>query len=164
MPDKVDQQIAEKLNQKKLEPQKAKAPTNRDKQYLSMGQLMTWINYMLSHHNFYETIEDLSEGSGYLVLFDQLFPGAINMNLVKKVPKSRYDFFKNWDLLNKAFFKLKINYVLNTETQSQGTTKINFNFLKWFKEFFDVNATDELLIKSKAALNEEKIFEENRKK
>uniref|UniRef100_A0A0N5ALR1 Calponin-homology (CH) domain-containing protein n=1 Tax=Syphacia muris TaxID=451379 RepID=A0A0N5ALR1_9BILA len=84
-------------------------------------------------------IEELSTGAAYCQLTDLLFRGSITLKKVKWNTRNDIDCLHNWRLLQFAWKDLGINKVIPVERLIRSRFQDNFEFLQWFKKFFDAN-------------------------
>ncbi|VDD94721.1 unnamed protein product [Enterobius vermicularis] len=93
-------------------------------------------------------IEELSTGAAYCQLTDLLFRGSIPLKKVKWNSRTDVDCLHNWRLLQFAWKELGVNkvpyftyakQVIPVERLVCAKFQDNFEFLQWFKKFFDAN-------------------------
>lgn len=68
-----------------------------------------------------------------------LFPGVIQLKRVKWNSKLELDWLSNWKLLQTAWKQIGIDKIVPVEKLIKGKFQDNFEFLQWFKKFFDAN-------------------------
>ncbi|XP_037933303.1 microtubule-associated protein RP/EB family member 2-like isoform X1 [Teleopsis dalmanni] len=104
----------------------------------SRFELVQWVNDTLLSTNI-SKVEEMSKGYHYCQMFDQIFPGVINMNKVKFSTELARDHIGNFKLLQKAFISADITKELKIEDLIIGRFKNNFALLVWFRKFYDIN-------------------------
>lgn len=103
----------------------------------SRHELLAFVNSSL-HANL-TRIEELSTGAAYCQLTDLLFRGSIPLKKVKWNARTDVDCLHNWRLLQFAWKELGINKMIPVERLVYARFQDNFEFLQWFKKFFDAN-------------------------
>ncbi|VDK70681.1 unnamed protein product, partial [Anisakis simplex] len=83
----------------------------------------------------------MSTGAAYCQLTDFLFRGKIPLRKVKWNSKSELDWISNWRLLQTSWKELGVEKAVPVERLIKGKFQDNFEFLQWFKKFFDANCT-----------------------
>merc|ERR1712037_1083180 len=68
-----------------------------------------------------------------------LFPGSIRLKMVKYNAKHEHEFVNNFKSLQNAFKKMGVDKVISVERLVKGRFQDNFEFVQWFKKFFDAN-------------------------
>uniref|UniRef100_A0A915LCS0 EB1 C-terminal domain-containing protein n=1 Tax=Meloidogyne javanica TaxID=6303 RepID=A0A915LCS0_MELJA len=81
----------------------------------------------------------LHTGAGYCLFTEILFPGTINMKKVKFNSRMELDWLSNWKIVQTAWKQLGVEKVVAVEKLIKGKFQDNFEFLQWFKKFFDAN-------------------------
>ncbi|XP_060071082.1 microtubule-associated protein RP/EB family member 1-like isoform X2 [Ylistrum balloti] len=104
---------------------------------LSRHDMLSWVNDNLQTS--YSKIEELCSGSVYCQFMDILFPGNIPMKQVKFNTKLEHEYIQNFKRLQICFQKLGVDKVIPVERLVKGRFQDNFEFLQWFKKFFDAN-------------------------
>ncbi|XP_077949159.1 microtubule-associated protein RP/EB family member 3 isoform X1 [Gasterosteus aculeatus] len=104
---------------------------------LSRHDMLAWVNdsLQLTHTK----IEQLCSGSAYCQLMDMLFPGCILMKKVKFNAKLEHEYINNFKVLQGSFKRMKVDKIISVERLVKGKFQDNFEFLQWFKKFFDAN-------------------------
>nr|CAD2208455.1 unnamed protein product [Meloidogyne enterolobii] len=87
----------------------------------------------------FRKIEQLHTGAGYCLFTEILFPGTINMKKVKFNSRMELDWLSNWKIVQTAWKQLGVEKVVAVEKLIKGKFQDNFEFLQWFKKFFDAN-------------------------
>merc|ERR1719436_851979 len=68
-----------------------------------------------------------------------LFPGSTRLKQVKFGAKHEHEFIHNFKLLQNSFKKMGVDKVIPVERLIKGRFQDNFEFVQWFKKFFDAN-------------------------
>ncbi|RUS69491.1 hypothetical protein EGW08_022745 [Elysia chlorotica] len=111
--------------------------TNSSENNLSRHDMLKWINDTLQSQ--YSKIEELSSGAAYCQLLDMLFPGAVGLKKVKFGTKLEHECIQNFKVMQFSFKKLGVDKVVPVERLVKGKFQDNFEFVQWFKRFFDAN-------------------------
>lgn len=106
---------------------------------LSRHDMLQWVNDSLQSS--FAKIEDLSTGAAYCQFMDMLFPDAnvINLKSVKLNTKLEHESVNNWKLVQKAFKKQGVDKIIPVDKLVKAKFQDNFEFVQWFKKFFDAN-------------------------
>jgi len=113
------------------------ALTSATSDNLSRHDMISWINTSLSLQH--KKIEELCSGAVYCQFMDMLFPGCIRLKMVKYNAKHEHEFVNNFKTLQNAFKKMGVDKVIPVERLVKGRFQDNFEFVQWFKKFFDAN-------------------------
>uniref|UniRef100_W5MEM5 DNA (cytosine-5-)-methyltransferase n=1 Tax=Lepisosteus oculatus TaxID=7918 RepID=W5MEM5_LEPOC len=100
-------------------------------------ELLAWLNDSLQTK--FTKVEQICSGAAYCQLMDWLFPGSMDLNKIKFQAQEELEFIHNYNLLQKSFRKTGVTKVIPVDELVKGAFQINFQFLKWFKKFFDAN-------------------------
>ncbi|XP_022090925.1 microtubule-associated protein RP/EB family member 1-like isoform X3 [Acanthaster planci] len=112
--------------------------TNQTTDNLSRADMLQWVNNSLSLH--YTKIEEMCSGAAYAQFLDLLFPGAnINLKKIKFNSKLEHEYITNWKYVQSIFKKAGIDKVIPIDKLIKGKFQDNFEFIQWFKKFFDAN-------------------------
>merc|ERR1712012_1159542 len=68
-----------------------------------------------------------------------LFPGSLNLRKIKWEAKLEHEFVGNFKVLQASFKLLHVDKVIPVERLIKGRFQDNFEFVQWFKKFFDAN-------------------------
>merc|ERR1719474_2527894 len=68
-----------------------------------------------------------------------LFPGSIQMKKVKFTTKLEHEYIQNFKILQAAFKKMNVDKIVPVDRLVKARFQDNFEFLQWFKKFFDAN-------------------------
>ncbi|CAD5206621.1 unnamed protein product [Bursaphelenchus okinawaensis] len=104
---------------------------------LSRNELLAWVNDCLQSN--FTKIEQLHTGAGYCLFTDFLFPDALPLKRVKWNSRLELDWLANWKLVQVSWKQLNVDKVVPVEKLIKGKFQDNFEFLQWFKKFFDAN-------------------------
>ncbi|KAJ7333763.1 Microtubule-associated protein RP/EB member 3 [Desmophyllum pertusum] len=104
---------------------------------LSRHEMLQWINDSLELK--YSKIEQLCSGAAYCQFMDMLFMDCVNMTKVKFASNQEHEFINNWKILQKAFKAAGVDKAVPVERLVKGKFQDNFEFVQWFKKFFEAN-------------------------
>ncbi|XP_042201973.1 microtubule-associated protein RP/EB family member 1-like [Callorhinchus milii] len=104
---------------------------------LSRHEMLAWVNDALRVA--YTRTEQLCSGAAYCQLMDMMFPGCIGLKKVKFQAKLEHEFIHNFKLLQLAFKKTGVEKIIPVDKLVKGKFQDNFEFVQWFKRFFDAN-------------------------
>jgi RP/EB family microtubule-associated protein len=104
---------------------------------LSRHDMLMWINDTLQAN--FSKIEELCTGSAYCQFMDMLFPGSIPLKRIKYNTKLEHESIHNFKLLQNNFKKMSVDKIISVEKLVKGRFQDNFEFVQWFKKFFDAN-------------------------
>lgn len=111
--------------------------TSATSENLSRHDILAWVNDSLQTN--YGKIEELCTGAAYCQFMDMLFPGCLALKKVKFNTKLEHEFIQNFKILQNAFAKMAVDKVIPVERLVKGRFQDNFEFVQWFKKFFDAN-------------------------
>ncbi|XP_050096629.1 microtubule-associated protein RP/EB family member 2-like [Anopheles aquasalis] len=111
--------------------------TGQTTENLSRIELLAWVNRTLLSQ--FKKVEELCTGAAYCQLMDVLFPGSVPLKRIKYCTNVEHDFLSNLRLFQNALVQLKVNRSVPTDRLAKGRFQDNFEFLQWFKKFFDAN-------------------------
>ncbi|KAJ0061314.1 hypothetical protein NL108_014847, partial [Boleophthalmus pectinirostris] len=77
--------------------------------------------------------------AAYCQFMDMLFPGCILLKKVKFNSKLEHEYIHNFKVLQAAFKRMNVDKIIPVERLVKGKFQDNFEFLQWFKRFFDAN-------------------------
>merc|ERR1719150_441999 len=72
-----------------------------------------------------------------------LFPGLVPIKRVKFECKLEHESINNFKLLQASFKKMNVDQTVDVDKLIKQKFQDNFEFLQWFKKFFDANYTGE---------------------
>jgi len=104
---------------------------------LSRHDMLAWVNDCLNTK--YTKIEEMCSGSPYCQFMDMLFPGCIQLKKVKFVTKLEHEYIQNFKVLQASFKKMNVDKIVPVDKLIKGRFQDNFEFIQWFKKFFDAN-------------------------
>nr|XP_006819974.1 PREDICTED: microtubule-associated protein RP/EB family member 3-like isoform X2 [Saccoglossus kowalevskii] len=104
---------------------------------LSRHDMLAWVNDSLQLN--YTKVEQLCSGVAYCQFMDMLFPSSIVLKKVKILAKLEHEYINNYKLLQNSFKKTGVDKVIPVERLVKGRFQDNFEFVQWFKKFFDAN-------------------------
>lgn len=84
-------------------------------------------------------IEQLASGAAYCQFMDMLFPACLPLKKIKFQAKLEHEYIHNFKLLQASFKKLGVNKIIPVDKLVKGKFQDNFEFVQWFKKFFDAN-------------------------
>merc|ERR1719422_2067044 len=68
-----------------------------------------------------------------------LFPGTLHLNKVKFNTKLEHEYINNFKVLQNAFKAVNVDKIIPVDKLVKGRFQDNFEFVQWFKKFFDAN-------------------------
>merc|ERR1719471_2528564 len=68
-----------------------------------------------------------------------LFPGSVMMKKVKLRTNLEHEYIQNFKILQAAFKKMHVDKIVPVDKLVKGRFQDNFEFIQWFKKFFDAN-------------------------
>jgi len=141
---------------------------------LTQRDYLKWINALLNTS--YKKMDDLSTGSAYCRIINQVFPGCIDAKKIKKDEDCKGNIScstKNFQLLSESFRRLGVKILIKggpcqgdvTSLEISKLVKptlcvpVNYKFIQWFKMFCDANSKEikELRIKEPATEKRESL-------
>lgn len=111
--------------------------TSATAENLSRHEMLGWVNDCLQTN--YGKIEELCTGAAYCQFMDMLFPGSISLKRVKFKTNQEHEYIQNFKLLQASFKKVGADKNVPIDRLVKGRFQDNFEFLQWFKKFFDAN-------------------------
>lgn len=131
--------------------------TNVTTENLSRHEMLNWVNDCLQLG--YSKIEELCTGAAYCQFMHMLFPGSVLLKKVKFRTNLEHEYIQNFKILQGSFKKMNVDKVLFHQHHNfrflticapcfqiipidrlvKGRFQDNFEFLQWFKKFFDAN-------------------------
>lgn len=103
----------------------------------SRHDMLTWINESLQMSH--AKIEQLCSGAAYCQFMDMLFPSCIPLKKVKFQAKLEHEYIHNFKLIQGSFKKMGVSKIIPVDKLVKGKFQDNFEFVQWFKKFFDAN-------------------------
>lgn len=111
--------------------------TSMTNENLSRHDMLAWVNDSLQLN--YTKIEQLCSGIAYCQFMDMLFPGCILLKKVKFQAKLEHEYIHNFKVLQASFKRMNVDKIIAVERLVKGKFQDNFEFVQWFKKFFDAN-------------------------
>ena len=98
--------------------------------------MLAWVNDCLQSS--LGKIEDLCTGAAYCRFMDTLFPNSVPLKRVKFRTNLEHEYIQNFKVLQ-AGFKMGVDKMVPIDKLAKRRFQNNFEFLQWFKKFFDAN-------------------------
>lgn len=111
--------------------------TNVTTENMSRHDMLHWVNDCLQIS--FKKIEEMCTGAAYCQFMDMLFPGSVPLRRVKFKTNLEHEYIQNFKLLQASFKKLGVDKIVPVDRLVKGRFQDNFEFLQWFKKFFDAN-------------------------
>ncbi|XP_045501815.1 microtubule-associated protein RP/EB family member 1 isoform X1 [Colias croceus] len=111
--------------------------TNVTSENLSRHDMLAWVNDALQSN--FAKIEELCTGAAYCQFMDMLFPGSVPMKRIKFKTNLEHEYIQNFKILQAAFKKMSVDKIVPIDRLVKGRFQDNFEFLQWFKKFYDAN-------------------------
>lgn len=111
--------------------------TNVTTENLSRHDMLSWVNDCLQAQ--FTKIEELCTGAAYCQFMDMLFPGSVQIKRVKFRTNLEHEYIQNFKILQASFKKMNVDKIIPIDKLIKGRFQDNFEFLQWFKKFFDAN-------------------------
>ncbi|XP_019866807.1 microtubule-associated protein RP/EB family member 1 isoform X1 [Aethina tumida] len=111
--------------------------TNVTTENLSRHDMLAWVNECLQSS--FAKIEELCSGAAYCQFMDMLFPGSVQLKRVKFRTNLEHEYIQNFKILQASFKKMCVDKIVPIDRLVKGRFQDNFEFLQWFKKFFDAN-------------------------
>lgn len=104
---------------------------------LSRKEMLAWVNRTLLSE--FKKIEELCTGAAYCQMMDILFPGSVPLKRVKYCTNLEHDFLNNLKIFQNTLVAMQVEKTVPIDRLIKGRFQDNFEFLQWFKKFFDAN-------------------------
>ncbi|CAL7934886.1 unnamed protein product [Xylocopa violacea] len=111
--------------------------TNVTAENMSRHDMLAWVNDCLQSS--FTKVEELCTGAAYCQFMDMLFPGSVPIKRVKFKTNLEHEYIQNFKILQGTFKKVNVDKVVPVDKLVKGRFQDNFEFLQWFKKFFDAN-------------------------
>ncbi|KFM78753.1 Microtubule-associated protein RP/EB family member 1, partial [Stegodyphus mimosarum] len=111
--------------------------TSQSSENLSRIELLHWVNSTLGKN--VKRVEDLCSGSEYCEFLNLLFPGCVAVKKIKQQANQEHEYIYNLKLLQRAFNEIGCDKAVPIEKLAKKRFQDNFEFLQWFKKFFNAN-------------------------
>ncbi|CAD7676664.1 unnamed protein product [Nyctereutes procyonoides] len=103
----------------------------------SRHDMLAWINESLRLN--LTKLEQLCSGAAYCQFMDTLFPGCIALKKVKFRAKLEHEYIQNFKILQAGFKRMGVDKIIPVDKLVKGKFQDNFEFVQWFRKFFDAN-------------------------
>ncbi|XP_061387774.1 microtubule-associated protein RP/EB family member 1 [Musca vetustissima] len=117
---------------------------------MSRHDMLEWVNSTV--HGQHKKIEELCSGVAYCQMMELLFPNCIGLKRIKTTAKLEHEFLYNLKLFQAAFIKLNFDKSVPIDRLIKGKFQDNFEFLQWFKKFFDTHSAGKENLRVPAAM------------
>ncbi|XP_055614369.1 microtubule-associated protein RP/EB family member 1-like [Uranotaenia lowii] len=104
---------------------------------LSRKEMLAWVNRTLLSE--FKKVEELCTGAAYCQMLDILFPGCIKLKRIKYYTNLEHEFLLNLKLFQSTLVSMQVDKAVPIDRLVKGRFQDNFEFLQWFKKFFDAN-------------------------
>lgn len=111
--------------------------TNVTTENLSRHDMLAWVNDCLASN--FAKIEELCTGAAYCQFMDMLFSNSVPLKRVKFKTNLEHEYIQNFKILQAGFKKMGVEKIVPIDRLVKGRFQDNFEFLQWFKKFFDAN-------------------------
>merc|ERR1719245_767955 len=68
-----------------------------------------------------------------------LFPGSVQLKKVKFKTQLEHEYIQNFKVLQASFKRMSVDKIVPVDRLIKGRFEDNFEFVQWFKKFFDAN-------------------------
>uniref|UniRef100_W8C7Q8 Microtubule-associated protein RP/EB family member 1 n=1 Tax=Ceratitis capitata TaxID=7213 RepID=W8C7Q8_CERCA len=114
------------------------ALTHASSEKISRHEMLRWVNTTVQAE--YTKIEDLCSGVAYCQMMEMIFPHSVGLKKIKMNPKLEHEYVHNLKLFQMAFTRINYEKSVPIERLIKKRFQDNFEFLQWFKKFYDVHA------------------------
>ncbi|CAD7674875.1 unnamed protein product [Nyctereutes procyonoides] len=104
---------------------------------LSRHDMLAWINESLQLN--LTKIQQLCSGAAYCQFRDMLFPGSIALKKMKFQANLEHEYIQNFKILQAGVKTMDIDKIIPVDKLVKGKFQDNFEFVQWFKKFFNAN-------------------------
>lgn len=111
--------------------------SSRTAHNFSRHELLHWINDILGVK--LKKVEALCSGSEYCQIMHMIFPGCISLKKINFQATREHEYVSNLKLLQKAFRVVSCSKCVPIERLIERRFQENFEFLQWFRRFYDAN-------------------------
>lgn len=101
----------------------------------SRTEILSWINSLLQLD--LKKIEDTASGAVACQILDCLYPDSLPLSRVNFLAHEKYEYLKNYKLLQAAFLKLQIDKNIEVDKLINAKPQDNLLFMQWFRSYFD---------------------------
>jgi len=99
--------------------------------------MLNWVNDSLQAE--YKKIEELANGAAYAQFMDLLFPGTVPLKKIKFRTNLEHEYIQNFKIVQAAFKRVACDKEIPVDRLIKARFQDNFEFLQWFRKFFDAN-------------------------
>ncbi|XP_044313596.1 microtubule-associated protein RP/EB family member 1 [Drosophila rhopaloa] len=103
----------------------------------SRYEMLSWVNNTLKAQ--FAKIEELCTGAAYCQFMDMMFPNSMPIKRIKFRTNQEHEHLHNFKILQAGFKKVSVDKVVPIDKLIKGRFQDNFEFLQWFRKFFDAN-------------------------
>ncbi|XP_060662349.1 microtubule-associated protein RP/EB family member 1-like [Drosophila nasuta] len=111
--------------------------TNVSSENFSRHEMLNWVNKQLKSE--FRKIEELCTGAAYCQMMDMMFPNSVAIKRVKFRCNQEHEFVHNFKILQASFQKKIVKKEIPVERLIKSRFQDNFEFLQWFRKFFNAN-------------------------
>ncbi|KAJ8360940.1 hypothetical protein SKAU_G00174650 [Synaphobranchus kaupii] len=122
---------------------------------ISRHDILVWINETSKINH--TKIESLCSGAAYCQLMGMLFEDCVPLKKVKFQAKLEHEFIHNFKILQVSFRKMHVEKIIPVDKLVRGKFQDNFEFVQWFKTFFDANYRWQDYIPVEASVSQESV-------
>ena len=79
----------------------------------------------------------IHSGAAYCQFMDMLFPGSIALKKLKFQAKLEHQYIQNFKILQAGFKRMSVDKIIPLDKLVKGKFQDTFEFVQWFKKFFD---------------------------
>lgn len=108
--------------------------------FVGRKEIIDWINDALNLN--LTKVEQTASGAIACQLLDIMHPGQVPMHKVNWGAKQNFEFVANYKILQTCFLKLQIDRMVDVDRLIKGKYQDNFEFMQWYKRFFEMHVTD----------------------
>eukprot|EP01041_Mallomonas_annulata_P000199 gene199-358_t len=108
--------------------------------FVGRKEIMDWINETLETN--LQKVEQTASGAVACQLLDIMHPGHVPMHKVNWAAKQDFEFVGNYKILQTSFTKLQIDRGVDVNRLVQGRYQDNFEFMQWYKRFYETQVSD----------------------
>ncbi|KAK3703618.1 hypothetical protein QZH41_019163 [Actinostola sp. cb2023] len=98
---------------------------------------MEWVRSSLDTN--LDKVEQMCNGAAYCQFMDMLFENCVKLSKVKFCTNQEHEYIRNFKQLQDSFNKSGVDKIIPVDKLVKGKFQDNFEFLQWFKKFFDAN-------------------------
>merc|ERR1711965_633920 len=102
---------------------------------VSKRELLEWMNSVLNS-SIANVDKDVGDGSAYAQVFHAINKKCVKFDQIKFQAKSEYEYTINYNVVQNAMKKLKIDKVIPAEALMKGKPLDNIEFVQWLKHYY----------------------------